>query len=109
VSVVRELAREGLTEEELAKARCRHAWELTAMRDSAEEMGAFYAVGHLFARSEAPEERARKLAAVTAPDVRSMARSLCEPHRLNVIAVGLLENGEDRRLTDVVKGWGGAS
>jgi predicted Zn-dependent peptidase len=108
LSVVRELAVEGPTEEELAKARRRHAWELTSMRDSAEDMAAFHAVGHLFDRFETPDERRQTLAAVTADDIRAMARQLIEPHRLNVIAVGLLENGEDRRLTDMVKGWTGA-
>jgi hypothetical protein len=33
---------------------------------------------------------------------------LAQPSRLNVVAVGLLENDEDKRLADVVRGWKGA-
>ena len=47
------------------------------------------------------------LAAVTAKQVQAMAARVAQPDRLNVVAVGLLENGEDRRLTDLVKGWPG--
>jgi len=33
---------------------------------------------------------------------------LARPDRLNVVAVGLLEEDEHKRLNDVVKGWAGA-
>jgi hypothetical protein len=36
-----------------------------------------------------------------------MARFLGQPDRLNVIAVGLLEDDEDKRLSEVVKTWKG--
>ena len=44
---------------------------------------------------------------MTKDDVRDVARQIARPERLNVVAVGLLENGEDRKLTEVVKGWKG--
>ena len=44
-----------------------------------------------------------------ADDVRAAARELARPERLNVVAVGLLDDGEDARLGDVVKGWAGAA
>jgi hypothetical protein len=40
--------------------------------------------------------------------VREVAAILAEPARLNVIAVGLLENDEDKRLADAVKRWSDA-
>ena len=36
-----------------------------------------------------------------------MAELLAQPDRLNVLAVGLLEDGEDGRLEAVVKGFKG--
>ena len=35
------------------------------------------------------------------------ARLLAHPDRLNVVAVGLLEKDEDKRLAEVVRGWQG--
>ncbi|WP_394822076.1 M16 family metallopeptidase [Pendulispora albinea] len=105
LDLVRELGSEGPTEEELVKARQRHLWELSAMRDSPDDLGAFYAVGYLFDRFETPEEKHAKLASVTADEVRAIVRRVAQPERLNVVAVGLLENGEDKRLTDLVKGY----
>ena len=103
LNLVRELGTEGPTEEELVKARQRHAWELSGLRDSTEDLAALYGVGYLFDRVETPEERHEKLVSVTAEDVRAMARVVAQPERLNVVAVGLLDNGEDKRLTDLVK------
>jgi hypothetical protein len=50
-----------------------------------------------------------QLTAVEADQVREAARELARPERLNVVAVGLLEDGEDERLARVVKGWAGAA
>ncbi|HEY6464185.1 MAG TPA: pitrilysin family protein [Polyangiaceae bacterium] len=104
-----ELARSGPTEEELAKVRRRVAWDVEAMGDSAEEMGGFFASGLLFHRHETPEEHVAQMMAVDAEQVRAVASELARPERLNVIAVGLLEDGEDARLEDAVKGWVGAA
>ena len=80
------------------------------MPDSAEETGGVLRVGLLFDRFATPEEHvARAGRGSTADEVREAARQLARPERLNVVAVGLLENGEDERLTDVVKGWAGAA
>ena len=103
-----ELAASGPGDEELAKAKRRHAWDLAALADSAEEAAGFFAGGLLFDRFEDVDARRASLARVTREDVRDVARQIAQPERLNVVAVGLLENGEDRRLTEVVKGWKGA-
>ena len=50
-----------------------------------------------------------ELTAVGAEEVREAARELARPERLNVVAVGLLDDGEDGRLGDAVKGWAGAA
>lgn len=109
LAMFEELAREGPTTEELEKARRRIAWDARAMVDSAEEMGAFYAGGLLFERFADLEEHVAELVRVGADEVRSAARQLARPERLNVVAVGLLDDGEDTRLEDVVKGWPGVT
>jgi predicted Zn-dependent peptidase len=108
LAMFEELAREGPTEEELDKARRRIAWDTRAMTDSAEETGAFYAAGLLFARFATPEEHIAELCRVTAADVREATAQIARPERLNVVAVGLPEGGEEARLAEVVRGWTGA-
>ncbi|OJY31543.1 MAG: peptidase M16 [Myxococcales bacterium 68-20] len=104
-SLLAELARTGPSEEELEKARRRHLWDMRTMLDSPDDLAGFYGVGMLFDRLETPEQRAEKNAAVTGEDIRALAELVAQPDRLNVLAVGLLEDGEDRRLEDVVKGY----
>jgi predicted Zn-dependent peptidase len=103
LALMTELARTGPTEAELEKARRRNAWEVQGMLDSPEELAGFYAGGLLFDRFETPEHRLAANAAVTAAQIRDLAAMLVQPERLNVLAVGLLEDGEDDRLTDAVK------
>ena len=103
-----ELAREGPSADELQKARRRIAWDARAMTDSAEELGAFFAGGTLFDRVSTVDEHVAELLRVDADGVRDAARELARPERLDVVAVGLLDGGEDARLKDVVEGWTGA-
>ncbi len=108
LALMEEIAEGGPTDDELAKAKRRHAWDLATLVDSAEDAAGFLAGGLLFERFETVEERRESLARVTREDIRQVARRIAQPDRLSVVAVGLLENGEDRRLTEVVKGWRGA-
>lgn len=107
LDILTDLAKNGPTEEELAKARRRNAWEMRATYDSHEDLAGFYAGGLLFERFETPEARLRANAAVSARDVRDVARLICQPDRLNVVAVGLLDKGEDERLAKVVNAFRG--
>jgi predicted Zn-dependent peptidase len=108
LTMFEELAREGPTPEELEKARRRIAWDARAMTDSAEETGAFFAGGLLFDRFSGVQEHVDELLGVDAAGVRQAARDLARPERLDVVAVGLLEGGEDARLEETVTGWEGA-
>jgi predicted Zn-dependent peptidase len=107
LAMFEELAVDGPTPEELEKVRRRVAWDMRGMADSAEEAAAFYASGALFDRPSTPEQHVAELVRVDARDVREAARAIARPDRLDVVAVGLLENGEDERLSEVVEGWAG--
>lgn len=102
-----DLATKGPTEAELDKAKRRNAWEMRTVFDSPEDLAGFYAGGLLFDRFETPEARLAANTAVTAKDLREMAQLLAQPDRLNALAVGLLDDGEDERLEGVVKGFKG--
>lgn len=107
LAMFEELAVDGPTPEELEKVRRRVAWDTRAMADSAEEAAAFYASGTLFERPSNPEQHVEQLVRVGAAEVREAARAVARPERLNVVAVGLLDDGEDERLAKVVEGWAG--
>ncbi len=106
LALMKELADEGPTEDELEKARKRNDWELAAMEDSAEETAGFFAHGMLFGRNPTIAASREQLARVTRDDVIALSKKLCEANRLNVVAVGLLESDEEKRLRDVIAKWG---
>jgi predicted Zn-dependent peptidase len=108
LAMFEELGREGPTEEELEKARRRIVWDARCLQDSAEEVSAFHASGTLFERASTTQKHVDELLRVTSEGVREVAQRLARPDRLNVVAVGLLDDGEDARLEDVVWGWAGA-
>jgi predicted Zn-dependent peptidase len=108
LAMMTELAETGPTEDEIEKARARRRWDLLSMRDSAEELGALFGLGTLFRRVHTPRELYERLARVSRADVVDVARRMVRPERLNVVAVGMLEGGEGRRLRAVVKKLGGA-
>jgi predicted Zn-dependent peptidase len=108
LGMLEDLAREGPTAEELGKARRRIAWDARSMADSAEETSAFFASGNLFGRPSTPEQHVAELSAVDAEAVREAARFIARPERLSVVAVGLLDDGEQARLEDTVHSWKGA-
>ncbi len=105
LDLVTELAKGGPTEAELSKAKQRHAWSMRAALDAMEDLGDMVALGALEGRFESPSEKARAFAAVTREEVTAMARLLCDPKRLSVVAVGLLEPEQQKKLEQTVKGW----
>jgi predicted Zn-dependent peptidase len=107
VDMLCDLAKTGPDEAEVEKAKRRNAWEMQTIFDSPEDLAGFYAGGLLFDRFETPEARLAANQAVTPKRLREMAELLAQPDRLNVLAVGLLEDGEDDRLQAVVKGFKG--
>lgn len=102
-----DLAKTGPTEAELEKARRRNAWDVRSAFDSPEDLAGFYAGGLLFERFETPEARLAANRAVTAKHIQDMAALIAQPDRLNALAVGLLDDGEDDRFEDIVMGFKG--
>jgi len=103
LEMMEELARSGPSSDELEKLRARRTWDLLAMRDSAEEMGALFGLGVLFRRLLTPEELVSRVNAPTRDEIVDVARELARPERLNIVAVGMLEGGEDKKLQSAVK------
>lgn len=108
LALMTELAATGPTEDELDKAKRRHAWDLEAMLDSADDVAGFLGASALFGQLETPEARRDSLAHVTREAVQAVARTLADPARLNVVAVGLVDAREAKRLEETVMGFRGA-
>jgi predicted Zn-dependent peptidase len=107
MGLVKELAASGPSLDELEKARRRHRWDMRAMMDSPDDLAGFYAAGILFDRKETIEERLANNAAVSSQDIRDLAGLIGTPDRLNVVAVGPIEDLEESTLESVVTSYPG--
>jgi len=105
LAMLGELATHGPTPDEIDKARARRRWELRAMHDSPEELGSLFALGLLFQRFATPRQYYERIARATRDEVVEVARTLVRPDRLNVVAVGMLEGKEGKRLADLIKNY----
>jgi predicted Zn-dependent peptidase len=105
LALLRELAEQGPTEEEMAKARDRHLWSAEAMLDDAEGMAGFYGLAALAGIARTPLARHEELAAVTAADVRETAGRVFRGDRMCVVAVGLLTAAEEQKLEKAVRAF----
>jgi predicted Zn-dependent peptidase len=108
LAMIDELASEGPTDDELDKVKRRTSWELSAVRDSPEELATFFGLSGLLGRDDSPAAREARVRAIGRDEVIDVARRIARPERLNVVAVGLLEKDEEAKLADVVRGWRGA-
>jgi predicted Zn-dependent peptidase len=104
--LLRKLADDGPTEDELTKAKQRHAWSVDAILDDPEEMAGFHGLAALAGIARTPAARHAELERVSAHDVREAARAVFRPENLTVVAVGLLSSVERQRLERLVKSFG---
>lgn len=107
MAMMTELARKGPTAEELEKAKRRYVWDMRSMLDSPEDLAGFHAASLLFERHESPEAKMAKNLAVTTDRIRDLAALLTQPDHLNVLSVGLSEDGEEAAIAEVVKTYRG--
>jgi predicted Zn-dependent peptidase len=80
------------TDEELAKAKRRHGWDLRATLDDAAGVATFHGLRALMGLRETLDEVAARVQAMTAEQVRAVARRVFRPEHVAVTAVGWLED-----------------
>jgi predicted Zn-dependent peptidase len=102
-TLLRELATEGPTEDEMKKALDRHFWSVEAMEDDADATAGFYGLAALADIARTPMARHEELVRVTAADVKAAAQAVFRPDRMSVVAVGLLTNAEQQKLEKAVR------
>ncbi len=105
--VVRAIAKTGPTAQELDKARQRHGWEARSLLDDAVAMADFHGLARLAGIRDTPQARHDEIAAVTAEQVRDVARRVLRPENLSAIAVGLLDEAERKAVEQVVRDFKG--
>jgi predicted Zn-dependent peptidase len=96
-----ELCDENVAEDELLRAKVRHGIGLEFALDSAGEMIGWFGGTELFRPAEGFAERAARIEAVTAADIRTVARKVLRRDGLVVCAVGPLTAVEKRLQSGV--------
>jgi predicted Zn-dependent peptidase len=96
--VCRELKDEGPHADEIEKARTRLRFQLETLLDSSADLAAFHGFGELFGIARSPEARLEQLLAVSARDVRALARRVFRSERLALLTVGTLTAAERRKI-----------
>jgi len=99
--ILAELCDEDVSDEELRRAKVRHRIGLEFALDSAGEMIGWFGGTELFREPEGFEERVARLEAVTAADLRRVARTAFRRDGLVACAVGPL-TGVEKRLAAAV-------
>jgi predicted Zn-dependent peptidase len=103
--LLREIAKDGPTEDELTKAIDRHRWSIESMLDNPDALAGFYGLTTLANLARTPLERHVELASVTRAEVRELATEVLSPARLNLVAVGLLGEADQRRLDKLARNF----
>jgi predicted Zn-dependent peptidase len=103
--VLRELRDDGPTDDELAKAKARHRWQLEALLDDVGELADFHGAGQLAGTARSLDERREQIDAVSRDQVRSAAERVLRRESLAVVAVGLLPRRAESVLRRLVDGF----
>jgi hypothetical protein len=75
------------------------------MLDDPDAVAGFYGLAALAGIARTPMARHEELARVTREEVRAAAELVFQPDRLGVVAVGLLSEGDERKLERAVRGF----
>lgn len=103
--VVAQLAREGPTDDELDKAKARHGWELQGILDDPTGLAEFHGLATLARISDTPAARHAEILAVTADQVREVARKVFRPENVSGVAVGMLAPHLRRDVEQLVRSF----
>jgi predicted Zn-dependent peptidase len=90
--------------EELAKAKRRYARDVEAGFDDLEGLCSWFGGTALFsARPRSPAERYQRMAAVSAEQIRQVARRVLQPERLVAVVVGSVDRKLSRRVERILR------
>ena len=97
LGLVRSLRDAPVAEDELARAQRRYLFDLRATVDHAQGVAAFYGEATLFDLPGTLESRAAEVRAVTADQIRRVAREVLDPEAARVACVGVLRGGLEKK------------
>ena len=104
VALLSDLRTTLVSEEELAKAKRRYARDVEAGFDDLEGLCSWFGGTALFfSRPRSPAERYRRVAAVTAMQIREVARRVLRPERMVAVVVGSVDRTLSRRVERIVR------
>jgi predicted Zn-dependent peptidase len=93
-----------VSEEELAKAKGRYERDVEAGFDDLEGLCSWFGGTALFfSRPRSPAERYRRVAAVSAEQIRQVARRVLRPERMVAVVVGSVERSLSRRVERILR------
>jgi predicted Zn-dependent peptidase len=91
-------------EEELAKAKRRYARDVEAGYDDLEGLCSWFGGTALFfPHPRSPAERYRRVASVSAEQIRQVARRVLRPERMAAVLVGSVERSLSRRVERILR------
>jgi predicted Zn-dependent peptidase len=103
LSICKELAEHGPTEDEMSKAKRRAKWFAERALDQPEAFAEHVGHSALHGKPLTPTDRYARMAAVTRDDVRDAAARLFTPERLGVAIVGPVSSAMDARVERLVE------
>jgi predicted Zn-dependent peptidase len=105
LDLLRELRDDGPRDDELAKAKARHRWQLEALLDDPGDLADFHGAGQLAGTALSLDERRERIDAVTKDQVRTAAQAVLRRETLAVVAVGLLAKRGQAALARMIDGF----
>ena len=99
------IATETIPAAELERVRQSYIFDLEYSRDSTYEMGGRYGWGQLMKTVRSIEDDQSEARRTTAEDIRAMARTICTPANLRLVAVGPWKKGMKQRVRELVKNY----
>lgn len=101
----KKLREEGITEQELKKAKDYVKGKMAISFESSDDLASFYA-GQQLLKEEVltPEEKFAKLNAVTAAEVKKVAQDIFQPQKLNLAFIGP-QQAKEADIYNIIKSW----